>query len=92
MEIDRRHVIGIALFVVTLLVVGGIVGVAALMFEQSLKETAIGPDYCFQLNSHKPDVFVDSDARAHFCEFNVTTGELEFNRTAFLAALSHVET
>jgi hypothetical protein len=91
MEIDRRHVIGIALFVVTLLVVGFIFGEVALIFDP-LSSAAIGPDYCFQLTSHKPDVARDAAAASHFCEFNMTTGELEFNKTAFLAALSHVET
>lgn len=92
MEIHRKDLLSLAIFIGTLLVVSFIVGEVALLFDQSLQAAAIGSDYCFQLTSHKQDAARDAAAASHFCEFNATTGELEFNRTAFLNALSHVET
>ena len=98
MEIDKNKILQI------IIMSGTVIIVFAIMFNiesNFMNSVSLNPDtnikYCHMLDKQwdrdaDPNMTsFATDASNHFCELNQTTHALEFNRTKFLYAISHIE-
>jgi len=85
------------IFIATIISIS-VVSIMICLFTAIVGSMDIGPDYCQNLDTNWDRVadpnmteYLPSWLSDHYCEYNLTSGHINFNRTRYLYALSHVE-